>query len=763
MLEVQSPVVVPSVPARRWRLLRSGRLPVAFVVLLAVVTLNAYAVPLPEIGVFSAYILLGVTLPGMLWWRALSGTPRSPVTDVAAGTALGYALEVLTYIPARWLDVPQAFLAWVGVTYLLFAAMPSLRRHWPARGTSDKVPVGWSWAMAGLVGFAILYGAATFFRDHGLSWPGNGAPYIDLPYHLAMAGDVKHHVPAMFANVVGEALHDHWFVYADLAATSWATGLELQTLLFRLSPLPMTAVFTVLIVVLAHRLSGRWWTGIAAAVITFFVTAPDPYAWTGVMVPSVGGAGLPWVSPTQAFGALLFVPLALLLVDLVRRPGGLNGRWVLVVVLMLAEVGGKATFLPLALAGVTLVLAVHLLVHRTVHRVAAVLMGLCLAYVAFAQIVVFQGETKGLRFAPFHLMRWHEDRLGRDAGLLLQRQDESPVLLLIVVAIYLVSWAAVWGGAVGLLHRRRWRTDPAVVLLAGVGMAGVGAVCVFGHPGLSQGYFLGSAAPYLTILATTGLAATLPEKRPWPVALPALTAGAVAIWAIESWVAIARPHGGNVVIERVIPYALLAGAAAAVALVLVLTGRRGLTWCAAPIFALGCCLYSGYALRLTPLWRIAEAAPVIDPERLHVAEGGVTAARWLRDHSSPDDLVAANAHCRRPAGRCDNRHFWISAYAERRILVEGWGYINGANSRAALIGRPTMGTIEFRDPKRLADNDAAFLQPTTETVGGLRDTYGVRWLFVDDRYPALTSELGRFAALRFRAGHCWVYEVTSSE
>ena len=76
---------------------------------------------------------------------------------------------------------------------------------------------------------------------------------------------------------------------------------------------------------------------------------------------------------------------------------------------MLAEVGGKATFLPLALAGVTLVLAVHLIVHRKVHRAAAVLMGLCLAYVAFAQIVVFQGENKGLRFAPFHLMRWHED------------------------------------------------------------------------------------------------------------------------------------------------------------------------------------------------------------------------------------------------------------------------------------------------------------------------------------------------------------------
>jgi len=146
---------------------------------------------------------------------------------------------------------------------------------------------------------------------------------------------------------------------------------------------------------------------------------------------------------------------------------------------------------------------------------------------------------------------------------------------------------------------------------------------------------------------------------------------------------------------------------------------------------------------------------------MRVPDGGVIAARWLRDHTSPDALVAVNAHCRRPAGRCDNRHFWISAYAERRILVEGWGYINGANSRAALIGTPgILGTVPFQQPQRLADNDAAFLNPTAETVGKLRDAYGVRWLFADDRHPVRTTELGRFAALRFRAGHCWVYELT---
>jgi hypothetical protein len=483
--------------------------------------------------------------------------------------------------------------------------------------------------------------------------------------------------------------------------------------------------------------------------INLFVVAPDPYAWTGGAASSGGAPALVWLSPTQTFGAVLFVPLVLVLIDLVRRPAGAHGRWVLVVVLMLAEVGAKATFLPLTLAGVTLVLVLHLIVRREVHRAAAVLTGLCLATTAFAQIVVFQGEDKGLRFAPFHLMRWHEARLGPDAGLLLPGQE------LLVVAIFAVSWAAIWGGAAGLLRQGRWRSDPGVLLLAGLGAAGIGAACVFGHPGLSQGYFLVSAAPYLAILAAAGLSASLP-RRPWPVVLPALAVGAVAVWAVRSWIATTRPHGVDVAIERAIPYAVLAGVAALLALGLTLAGRRGLTWSVVPLFALGCGLYSGVPQRLSPLWSDPDPA---DPEQAQIPYGGLAAGRWLREHSSPGDLVAANAHCRAPAGGCDNRHFWISAYAERRILVEGWGYINGANSRAALDGSPGMATVPFLDPRRLADNDAAFRDPTPETLGTLRDTYGVRWLFADDRYPVRTAPLARFATLRFRSGHCRVYEL----
>lgn len=767
MVQVRAPDVVPTAPARRPGV--SRLLPAALVVLLAVMVLHAGGVPLPGIGTFAAYVLLGLTLPGTLWWRALSGAPRSLPADLAAGTALGYALEVLAYIPARWLDVPHAHLAWVAATYLAFCAVPALRRHWTAPGGTPRAPAGWSWAMAGLAGFSLLYSAVTFFPGHGLTWPGNGAPYIDMPYHLALAGDVKHHVPAMFPYVTGEALHDHWFVYADLAATSWTTGLELETLLYRLSPVPMIMAFTVLVAVLTHRLTGRRKAGVAAVAAMFFVVAPDPYGWKGGIGSSAGEPALPWVSPTQTFGALLFAPLALLLIDLVRRPRGRHGRWAPVAVLMLAEAGAKATYLPLALAGVTLVLALHLIAHRRIHRTAAALTALCLGLLAFAQIVLFHGEDKGLRISPLHFMRWHEAYRVSGAGLLLPGRPEPAPLVLLVVAIHVVSWAALWGGAARAL--RRWRDDPAVVLLAGIGLAGLAATCVFGHPGLSQGYFLASAAPYLTLLTVTALwprprpadpvptDAGLSPGRRWPsVAVP--VAGALTAWAVQAWSGDVPPQGAAVVAGRAAPYGLLVGAALAVAPALVLAGRRAQVWWAVPVFALGYGLCSGVPQRLEPFWDAPR--PVTAPARPQIPEGGTTAARWLRDHSSPDALVAVNAHCRAPSGTCDSRHFWISAYAERRTLVEGWGYVNGGNSRAALLGPPTMGTVPFAFPRRLADNDAAFLHPAPDTVGRLRDAYGVRWLFTDDRYPVRTAALGRVAVLRFRSGHCRVYELAEA-
>jgi len=130
----------------------------------------------------------------------------------------------------------------------------------------------------------------------------------------------------------------------------------------------------------------------------------------------------------------------------------------------------------------------------------------------------------------------------------------------------------------------------------------------------------------------------------------------------------------------------------------------------------------------------------------------IDAARWVRTHSSPDDVLATNVHCRAVVdGHCDSRSFWLSAYAERRVLVEGWGFA----PRVAALGAYTP----FWDQDLLRRNDEAITAPTADGLRDLRDRYGVRWLVVDRSVGVESPALAVLARLRFANDRMAVYEV----
>jgi hypothetical protein len=151
----------------------------------------------------------------------------------------------------------------------------------------------------------------------------------------------------------------------------------------------------------------------------------------------------------------------------------------------------------------------------------------------------------------------------------------------------------------------------------------------------------------------------------------------------------------------------------------------------------------------------------------------VEAGRWLRANSSPDELIATNAHCvYLGAGEeCDRRHFGIAGYTERRVLIESWAYTAEAHNQELIQGVPQQNVL-YWTPQLLIDNDAAFTEPSEETIGRLHDKYHVKWLWVEDvsnwywindppsGYEVhVSDDLGKFATLRFWSGHVAVYEI----
>jgi hypothetical protein len=759
---------------------RSGWLPAAIVAVAAAVVLSAYEVPLAQVAIFGAYVAFGIALPGMLWVRFLRGRPAHIAEDLTLGLAAGYCLEIAAYVPARAIGAPLLFLVWPIATLVAFAAIPALRRHW--HGNGERAPIWWSWSLAAMLGYLLIYSAGIYFAQHHLV--GTDTPLLDMPYHLSLIGELKHHVPPDIPYVTGVPLAYHWFFYAEAAATSWATGIEPVTLLYRFSLLPMFVVFTILTAATARRLTGAWWSGPVAAVIALFGTVAGPYLWTDAQRMSLGIKATPvfdtqtllatWTSPTNLFGLALFAATLLVFLDLLttdERPR--RGEWLLAGLLVIGVAGAKASLLPLLIVGMALVIVCVGITRRRLHRGALVGLVAATLALAAATIVLFRGEAGGLILGIRGLQSFPI------AVSIAARAAHGFAAVTIPAAILLVAlvlWSFLWAGAYGLLAR--WResiADPRILLLLGVGIAGLGASVVFLYPGLSQLWYLRGADGAFAVLTVTGIATILPagsRRAPLLVAtVAAALAGAMAVTVVNavgrtSAPEVGRDHVSTIVIAMLWPLLALVAVAVLAWVVIRLVGRRIPTLAgAAPLLVIA--LMLGFSLpNVARVLASPFSADLLislegGPAARSIPADGIAVARWLRDHADPNDLTATNLHCRAvalPAGLCDARHFWVSAYAERHMLVEGWQYTPAVGDYAKQLGVGLSITTPFWDPVLLGANDRAFTNPSAATLDELHDTYGVRWLFAD-----LTTADGAALALnadrRYQLGDFAVYQL----
>ena len=741
--------------------------------------LLGHDVPPPALAGYGLYLLLGVLGPGLLVSRAVLGRGRMLLADLGTGGAVGLVLTLGAWAAASVVGVQGQLRWWPLTVYGLFAAVPSLRRHLVPRRYPERLTAPVAWVLSLSVALAALGFRRTLEQTAPLTgttqWP------ADMSWHLGVVELFTRQLGPQDPQVAGEHLAYHWFSAADMAAASLATGIEPWLVLSRLWVLPVVALTVAMLLAALREITPR--APQAAAVAAVVIAAPaglEVLPWLDV----------PWdpvfapLSPSQNYSYPFLLLTELLVVRVLR-----GGRWRAVLplgLLFLLSPGVKSANLPVLVAGLLFASAATL--GRSGGRRLVGVLALAVTAGAAGSLVIGAGGATGARFQLFAVLRRLEpyrESIGMDAaaaaapgGLLPPGLDVPgvPLVLGLLVLATVLKYVWVLPGLV-LLGGPRRRRDPVPWVLAGIGLAGWVLMLLVDQSGASQVYFAGAGTVAWAVLAGWGLAtlldASLADSGPGPTARRVLVAVAVgaAATGVIGWCA-AR------VASRVLPaadalppadrtdvagaqHALATGLVPAVLLLLAGVGWVALTRRTAARrargLALGVALLAG-SLVLNP-WFSAPDDEVPAPTRWAVSPAELDAARWIRAHAGPHDIVATNVHCLTPRrdGQCDARAFWVSALTGHRTEVGGWAYLDQTRAMGATVGRPNA-RQPFYDPGRLALNDELFVSPTPALVD-LFGKRGVRWVYADRRRAPVAPGLDEVATLVHENDEVEVYRL----
>jgi hypothetical protein len=732
--------------------------PAAVAVAAVSTALLATGTPAGDIARYAGYALLAVVLPGTLVFRALRRRPHTLVEDLAIGTVVGLVLELAAWAAFSAAGAQPWLRLWPPLVVLPFAVLPRLRRHWRVRGYTP-VPAGWAWTVTlVIVGFTAYLTESFLRRNPVLPVGESQAQYIDLAFQLSLAGAATHQVPLEVPQVAGEPLHYHWFGFVHIGAASLISGVDLPTVFFRLAVPALCGLAITLVAVAGWRISGRPYVGVAAAVLMFTI---GEFGFENGVRQLFGTqvTFIVWGSPSMTYSWVLLIPLIAVLGELVdaRRRAGPpalgRGAWAVAALLLAGSAGAKASSLPVLLGGLGLTAVVQVAARRGPIRPVLAATALALTAQVAATAVIFRFTSHGVAVRPLQ-------------GLAAYVPDTATGLSAVTI------WAAVTVAFVLDLHlrlagipvlawHRRGRLEPVQVFLVGGTLAGTAFYLLLGHPGDSNQYFVRSAFAFGVLLSAWGYAEALDRVRLSRTGRAVLGIFAAAVAVIATVVQAVQwvPGRPPPAYQAVFPLLAWAGVLAVLALI------GALVWSllAARWPAL---LGRGGTVLLTAVLVIGAPGLVMDAAAARRQPNGgayavvpmpqsrVAAARWVYEHSRPDDVLATNVHCRALLdGRCDARSFWLSGYAQRAVLVEGWSFA------PRVVGRPGGAAEPFWDAERLRRNDQAFLAPTAAGLADLRDRYRVRWLVVDRAEGAESPLLDGFADRRYDNGRVAVYEL----
>lgn len=720
----------------------------------------AVDVGLADAAVYALYELGVVVLPGVAVLTLLCPQPRGWPWRLGVGWGLGLALEVGLFVATAMLDVPDAQASSCVAVGAIAAALVWVRRRRRSDDPpSPRIDPSWSrWAAAAAM---VVLALVTLVEFASSPLPGSVPVSYDpdVTFAISMAAEAKHHWPVTDPKVAGEAFPYHTFVYFHLAGASRATGIELSTIYLRLYLGPLVLLGCLQLAELARRLGPGRFVGAAAIGLAFLVGELD-------LVPGRQGIFLHFIffdlfiSPTFVLGMVIFAALLLLLFDGLERSGREPiGRLFAVLALAAGCAGAKGSILPMLGLALALFLVISRLRSGRWRRDGAIaLVGISAVWLAFF-LWWYDGGRVGATIDP---LRAVEDLpvvngyLHRFDGI---PGGEQLYLTLATPLVVIGLCGALIAGV--LLALRLQRTDSRRLLLICLFASTILPFVLLFHPGASQMFFV-----YYGVLAASPLAAhgLIAGYTRWRAARPG-DLPAVGLFAVVFGVALALqeivPVSGQLGGWPTGRWYLALGVLLTGLLVLALRNARGArpTWLAAAVAVLLTTALADHPFdHLTPMARRLQAGKgPQDQSFVPLTPNLEQGLRWLRAHTSPDDVVASNADYLDPA-RQQPILIRVSAFAERRVFLEGWTQtIRNSELAAEDYGLPvTERRLAF--PDRLALNRRAFVLASPSALSELRNR-GVRMLWVEKDNGPASPLLARRATLVYENSECAIYAL----
>ena len=659
----------------------------------------------------------------------------APRAGVAVRAVLAVVMGLSTAGVAVWLSgVAEWFaLRWVVAAVPAVAWLhPAARRVWRAplagagwrRWVPRYGPAAWGLAVAWLL-------AARALAGHFAPVVGDARWrefYVDIPWHIALTAEALDRAPTVYPWIPDVPIGYSWLFFGTLGLLGNLAGGTAAQLLVFVGP-------TCLALLVPLALAGCTWTVSRSRTATLL--APVLFSLTrSPVLAEVEALQLTpqWVLVNRdATNAMLLSVVVLLVLGLRRAarqgddgsgaPAWINLAALFLVAFAVAGTRGGAVVPALGAAGLSWLVAV--LGRRKERGHATWALVLVVTAIGTATLAVTR-SSGSFRVDPLSFLG--------ERGML------APVLSIVLMLAMV--------GAVLLVARWLPEARSALPAVGGASLAGVVALALFGHPTASQLYFFHAAWP--TVVVGLAVALALAVRRAGPAVWVLAVAAVVAVQVALDPPALLPP----------LPWTVR-GAAAALgwlvvcgAVVAVLARRHGRRT-AAPVVA------AAVLVALQP-WSLPEvrypaASATPAPTQGSLSSSQLRLLGELRERSDPGDLVATNKHCRRGThadGSCDARWWAVSAFAERRVLVEGWSYDYTWTSSGTDNAEP------YWDPALLRANDRLFADPD---AAGCRVLVaeGVEWLYADKR-GSWDPRLAGFADLVGETEDAALYRLRSA-